>query len=95
MPLLLPALLLGAWIQRRTLVYLLHPHGADDADFVIISPMLTARVRHGMDVESRRIRFTRKLSKALSQLLLQVVVYTILGTEEDYATLGDWNTKSA
>ena len=90
MPPVPATLLLGPRIQRRALVYLLRLQRADDADLIVRSAMLPARVRHRVDVQFRGARLAGQLTEALSELFLETVVQAVLGAEEDDAALGDW-----
>ena len=95
MPPVFPALLLGPRIQRRALVELLRLQRADDAYLIVRAAVLTARVRHRVDVQFRGAGLAGKLAEPLSELFLEIVVQTVLRAEEDDAALGDWGEISA
>lgn len=74
MPSLLSTLPFLARNQERPFVELLGLARANDADLVVPSPVVAARIDDGMDMQLGGCRLARKLPKALGELFLEGVI---------------------
>ena len=90
MPASLRALLAVCKIQELVLVDLLGLLGADDTNLVVTATKTTTGVDHGVYVQLRGLWLPRKLTQALDELLLEIIVNIILLAEEDDSTLRDY-----
>jgi hypothetical protein len=61
----------------------------DDADLVVIPPVLTTRIGDGVDMKTRGLGLAGQLAEPVDQHLLQVVGEVVLSAEEDNAALRD------
>lgn len=83
-------MLLAREASKAILVQLLGLFRTDDADLVVLATKPTTGVADRMYVQLGRLGFARLLTKALSELLLKIVVKVILLAEKYNATLGDY-----
>ena len=73
-PSVFPTLLFLARDQERSFVELLGLARTDDADLVISSASVAARIDDGMDMQLGRCWFAGKLAKALGEFFLECVI---------------------
>ena len=74
--------------------HLLACYRGDMANFIIANAELGCTVQNGMDVKRRSAGFATQLAKTVYELFLKLIGEIILGAEEDYATLCNWESVS-
>ena len=88
-PSFFPTLLFLSRHQEGSFVEFLGLARTNDADLIVPSAVVAARVDDGMDMQLGRCRFAGKLPKALGEFFLKGIIQTVLRTEKDDTALGD------